>query len=73
MTTEEREQQYPLGCEVVATAKYREQFPRARPRVGPAIKGRVVGYGRHPDRVLVLIDGHLTKRAFHWHFWDRIV
>lgn len=73
MTTEERERQYPLGCEVVATAKYREQFPRARPRVGPVIKGRVVGYGRHPDHVCVLIDGHLTKRAFHWHFWDRIV
>lgn len=73
MTTEERQQQYPLGCEVVATAKYREQFPRARPRVGPVIKGRVVGYGRAEGLVRVLIDGHSGPQTFYWHFWDRIV
>jgi len=74
VTTEERATLYPLGCAVVATAKYRAQFPRARSRgAGTDITGRVVGYGRHPDRVCVLVDGHLTKRSFHWHFWDRIV
>lgn len=60
---------YPKGCRVVATAKYREQFPRSSPQ----LTGQVIGYGRDGKSVRVKRDGHRAAATYHWHFWDRIV
>lgn len=60
---------FPVGARVVATAKYKRQFPLARQWT----TGVVVGYGRETDLIRVLRDGTRTAVIYHRHFWDVIV
>lgn len=70
MTRDELRAAYPLGCRVVATAKWHEQF---RIRTGKADTGRVVGYGQEEDQVVIVRDGQTSRVTYHVQFWDVIV
>lgn len=35
-------------------------------------QGKVVGFGRSPHMVAVLVDGRLTADRYHFEFWEKI-
>ncbi len=62
---------YPVGCRVVATARFRAAFRLHSGSDGPV--GTVVGYGRKPQHIQVLRDGIKNPVTYATELWDKIV